>query len=186
MSHAIPESINLNDRASRCAPPGTDRPLVNGNFERGSLAPWAVDTIPGDYYPYGIVLSRDNLNYTSGHKFWARTNASAAGTVPQAERFWVSLRQNMTTCPGRRYAFTGNYFLPHNGVMYPQFHLSPRAEDVSALAGTTSGSELGVWTTIGGSFVASGARVEFTAGVDSRNGGVDGDFYFDKLVVKPA
>ncbi len=147
------------------------------------------DNHPGNYYPYGIIKAGDNLNFSSGHMFWARNNVSLTYSVSdQWDHFYVILKQNMTTCPGRNYTFSGNYYLPSNNVLYPLFELGPKTEDV--VDGTYQfqvGSVRGTWSTARGSFVAKGARVELTAGeFDSRNMMNDGDWYMDRVLVKAA
>ena len=117
--------------------------------------------------------------------FWARNNVSLTGAISnQADHFYVYLHQNITTCPGRNYTYSGNYYLPSNNVLYPTFALYPRSEDITSWAGDGASSTTGRWGTLRGSFVAKGRQVEFTLDFTSRNMMNDGDFYADRIVVK--
>jgi hypothetical protein len=119
--------------------------------------------------------------------FWARNNVSLTGDIEYWDHFYVILKQNITTCPGRNYTFSGNYFIPPNNVLYPLFKLGPRDEDVvDGHYALKVGDVRGVWSNIKGNFVAKGPKVEITAGFDSRNMMNDGDWYMDRIVVRPS
>jgi hypothetical protein len=105
------------------------------------------------------------------------------GDVLQEDHFFVVLKQNMTTCPGRNYTYSASYYLPSNNILYPLFELGPTPDD--ATSGTyITGDQRGMWSTVRGNFVAKGSRVEFRAGFDARNGVNEGDFMMDRIVVK--
>ncbi|KAL8893071.1 MAG: hypothetical protein Q9215_000076 [Flavoplaca cf. flavocitrina] len=129
------------------------KPIVsNGNFETGFLNPWTVlDSSPAlpeyqRYFSYNVT----SPGYCSRHAFTMTDNLAATFVK-------VSIGQNITLCPGRKYKLSAQIFITDGSARPMKEQYLGFSIDESSVASAPShfiqGPPIG-WKSLSGEFTA--------------------------------